>query len=76
MYTIIIPEDFRNQTGCFTGIESVVGCEDIRKLKLRVVAIRSPKKGEWFLRPTGKRQTWKLEVAQNDFDYRCYEIVE
>lgn len=35
-----------------------------------------PRKGEWFLRPTGKRGIWQLEIAQQDHTKKNYLIIE
>lgn len=75
-YTIIITEEFKKLTGLYLDIDSITREAAVKKLGLRVVATRPPKKGEWFLRPSGRRRTFILEIAKTDFAHRNYLIIE
>lgn len=39
------------------------------------IAIREPRKGEYFLRPSGVKDTFHLEVAEQNFNKNMYLII-
>lgn len=44
--------------------------------KVVLVACWTPEKGQKFLRPTGKKNQYRIETAQHDFEKNVYRILE
>ena len=42
---------------------------------VRLTSSRPPRIDELFLRPSGRKNTWIIESAQNNFASRCFLIV-